>query len=113
MSPEEREFSKIIAVLGKEPGVSIPNRGRKNKGFGSNALRTNDKIFAFLSSESELVVKLPSERVDELVASGSGKRFEPRKNGKAMKQWFVAASSAKAKWLEYAREAWVFVASSK
>jgi hypothetical protein len=36
--------------------------------------------------KDELVVKLPRERVDELVESGKGKRFDPG-SGRLMKEW--------------------------
>jgi hypothetical protein len=55
-------------------GVTL---GSGKKGFGSSALPVNTKIFAMLSFERKFVVKLPKKRVNELVASGSGERFDP------------------------------------
>jgi TfoX/Sxy family transcriptional regulator of competence genes len=44
--------------------------------FGSSGLKVGGKVFA-MSVKNELVVKLPRERVDELVAAGAGSRFDP------------------------------------
>ena len=84
----------------------------RNK-FGSNGLRINGRIFAMLSSENRLVVKLPGERVAALVASGDGVQFDPRHDGRLMKEWLVLKPSSKIEWLELAKEAMAFTASSK
>jgi hypothetical protein len=55
----------------------------QSKGFGSNALKVNGKIFASLS-RGRLLVKLPEARVDLLIKSKKGLRFSTgvsRKNG--------------------------------
>ena len=39
--------------------------------FGSSGLRTNGKIFAFVGTAGELVVKVPSDQASELVAEGA------------------------------------------
>jgi hypothetical protein len=57
------------------------------KGFGATALQTDGKIFAMLT-RGRLVVKLPSRRVDALVAEGSGERFDANR-GPPMKQWLA------------------------
>lgn len=48
-------------------------------------LKTRGKFFAMVV-KGELVVKLPRERVDALVASGKGRRFDPG-HGRLMKEW--------------------------
>jgi hypothetical protein len=50
-------------------------------------------------SKGRLVVKLPRQRIDALVATGAGERFDPG-HGRLMKEW-----------LPLAREALAFVAS--
>jgi len=70
------------------------------KGFGSGALKVNGKIFAVMSSKGEFVVKLSKERVDELVASGKGNRFDPG-HGRVMREWVVAGTPS-GKWVELA-----------
>ena len=51
--------------------------------MGSDGLKTGGKLFAMVS-KGELVVKLPRERVDELVEAGAGHRFDPG-HGRLMK----------------------------
>lgn len=80
------------------------------KGFGSTALKVKGSIFAMLSSKGQFVVKLSSERVDELVQSGKGEYFEPAR-GWVMKQWLVV-KLPKSAWLKLAREAHEFVRRS-
>jgi TfoX/Sxy family transcriptional regulator of competence genes len=79
-------------------------------GFGkTEGLRINDKIFAMLV-EGELVVKLPKERVDELVGSGVGERFDAGK-GRPMKEWASIAPAASRRWKALVEEARAFVGS--
>ena len=59
------------------------------------------------SSKGEFVVKLPKTRIDELLASGMGKRFEPRP-GRVMREWLVTADEG-VDWIELANEACEFV----
>jgi len=76
-----------------------------SKGFGAGALKVDGKIFAMICSKGRFVVKLPRRRVDELVASGRGTRFNP--TGRAMKEWFVAEDPG-LDWLKLAQEAYNF-----
>lgn len=78
------KFAKVIEVLSKDRGITIGG----GKGFGRGALKAKGRIFAMISSEDQFVVKLSKDRVDALVASAAGKRFEPRP-GKLMKEWLV------------------------
>jgi hypothetical protein len=72
IEPEQR-YAKIVETLTKNSAVKM---GSAKKDFGSSALQLNNKVFAMLSSKGTCVVKLPRPRVDSLVASGSGKRFD-------------------------------------
>jgi hypothetical protein len=74
-------------------------------------LRINDKIFAMLV-RGRLVVKLPRQRVDELIASGDGERFDPRHDGRLMKEWLSVEPKSDLEWLRIAREAMDFVESN-
>ena len=58
--------------------------------FGSKGLRTGSKYFAIWWHE-QLVVKLPADRLAELVAAGDGQPFEPMP-GRAMNGWLVVGS---------------------
>ena len=77
------------------------------KGFGSGALKVNGRIFAMMSSKGEFVVKLPKERVDELVTAGYGERFDPGR-GRRMKEW-LAVHRKPTDWVVLAAEACTFV----
>ena len=70
------------------------------------------KIFAMLV-KGKLVVKLPKPRVDALVASGDGERFDPRHDGRLMKEWLSVEPTSEEEWLPLAREAMEFVASQR
>jgi len=77
----EELFEQLAARFLADPMVS------QGTGFGSNPwLRVGSKIFAILR-EGELIVKLSKERVDQLVVSGVGARFDPRHDGRLMKEW--------------------------
>ncbi len=104
----EEHYAMIVKELLRNPEVS---QITGKKGFGSSALWVRGKIFALLSSEGGVVFKLPRQRVDSLLVAGEGERFDPRHDGRAMKEWFVVKSSSKVNWLLLAKEAMEFVAS--
>lgn len=96
-------FRRILQRLLREPGVN------EGTGFGSNAgLRVGTKIFAMLGRDG-LVVRLPKARVDELVASGAGVRFDPRRDGRVMKEWVVIGAERRRSWGGLCDEALDFV----
>jgi hypothetical protein len=78
--------------------------------FGSNGLKVNGKLFA-LFTQGTLVVKLPKDRIAELVETGMGKRFDPG-HGRLMKEW-LTVTSPKASWVDLATEAHDFVSAKK
>ncbi len=75
--------------------------------FGSAGLKVRGKVFAMLV-RGDLVVKLPKERVDELVQSGVGSRFDPG-HGRLMKEWVSVGPTTAALWASLADEARAFV----
>ena len=80
-------------------------------GFGQNeGLRVGGKIFAMLV-RGELVVKLPGDRVDELVDSGSAVRFDAGK-GRPLKEWASVGPEASRRWRGLVQEARTFVGAS-
>lgn len=111
--PDER-YAAIVKALGRKPGVTHEAAGAQGrKGFGSTGqLKVDNRIFAMLVRGS-LVVKLPRARVDALVKSGHGTRFDPRRNGRLMKEWLVVAPGSPADWLALANEALQFVGSTE
>ena len=77
-------------------------------GFGTNeGLRVSGKIFAMLV-RGELVVKLPKDRVDELVDVGAARRFDAGK-GRPMTEWASVPVSASRRWKGLVEEARTFV----
>ncbi len=105
MTPQE-QFDDLVGELVSVSGVTPPGQG---KGFGAAALRVGGKIFAMLAHE-RLVVKLPAARVDELVGTGDGVRFDANK-GVPMKEWLSLDPDSPLSWHELAREALAFVAA--
>lgn len=96
-------FAPVVAAFARNKAVSL----EKGWGAGNLVLKVEKKIFA-MTIKAGLVAKLPKARVAELVEDGAGKPFDPRKNGKVMKEWIVVPPKA-ADWVELAREAFAFV----
>ncbi len=99
MTPLER-YEDLVGELVALDGVTPPEGG---SGFGRGALKYRRKIFAMFV-RGELVVKLPRERVDELVAAGHGTRFDANK-GTPMKEWFSLDPGSSLSWSALAAEA--------
>jgi hypothetical protein len=66
------------------------------------------KFFAF-TTRGMLVVKLPAERVTELIASGEGRVFDAGK-GRPMREWVGLIPADETACAAYMREARKFVA---
>ena len=64
----DQKFAKVVEAFSHDRDVTIGG----GKGFGSGALKVKGTIFAMMSSKNEFVVKLSKDRVDALVASGTG-----------------------------------------
>jgi len=100
-----RTPEQIWAPIAKD---ELARRGvSSGTGFGRNeGLRVGGKIFAMLV-RGELVVKLPSDRVDELVDAGVAVRFDAGK-GRPMREWASVAPSASRRWRGLVEEARTF-----
>jgi hypothetical protein len=81
------------------------------KGFGSSGLKVDGRIFAMISSKGTFVVKLPKERVEELVRLGRGERFD-HGHGRVMQEW-LAFDGATSSWIALAKEARRFALGGK
>ena len=106
----EQRFAAVAEALLSQPGVTLGSP--EKRGFGSSALQVNGKIFAMISKD-RLVVKLPRQRVDALLASGAGERFSPRRDGRLMQEWLAVAPAYAEPWLPLVREALAFVGSGR
>lgn len=110
LAEAERRYAAIVKALAGQPGVTQDTGGRK--GFGSSSqLKVGGRIFAMLV-RGDLVVKLPRLEVDGAVAGRLGVRFDPRRDGRLMKEWLVVATTSKADWLALARQALAYVRKS-
>jgi TfoX/Sxy family transcriptional regulator of competence genes len=101
-------YGDLVKEFTSQKGVTSISDG---KGFGSSGqLKVDGRIFAMLVRD-ELVLKLPRERVDELVAQGEGVRFDAGK-GRPMREWFVLSPTSTKRWSSLARDAYDFVKNS-
>ncbi|MDP8936289.1 MAG: TfoX/Sxy family protein [Actinomycetota bacterium] len=104
MEIEER-FAALVQEFGAYPDVEPPG-GSNRRRFGSDALKVNGSIFAMVTG-GRLVVKLPRDRVEALIANGTGSPFDSGK-GRPMKEWVTVADDDEA-WRALTGEALAFV----
>lgn len=79
-------------------------------GFGrSEGLRIRSKIYA-INKDGELILKLPAERVEALIASGTGRAWGPG-TGRIMLEWVAIPGTRHADWAALTSEARTFVGS--
>ena len=100
----DSEFRRVVDAFAGDPRVTF------GKMMASPGLKVGGKIFAMLT-RGRFVAKLPRARVDALVTSGAGERFDPG-HGRVMKEWVSIAPGA-ADWLELAEEAHRFVSGGE
>ncbi len=78
--------------------------------MGLPCLRMNGAFFAsFDRKTGDLLVKLPADRVNALVASGQGTDFAPA--GRRFREWVAISPDAVESWPDYLTEALAFVGS--
>jgi len=90
-------------LLAEEAGLE---RGRI---FQSDGLKVEGRLCAFVT-RGNLVVKLPADRVAELIAGGDGRPFDANR-GRPMKEWVSLQPSDEAACTAYVREESAFVGS--
>lgn len=101
----EELFERLAVGLLDEPRV------QQHTGFGATpGLRIDNKIFAMLC-RGELVVKLPTHRVDQLVTDGVAGRFGARRDARPMKEWAAIRPDQGHAWQSLVFEALRFVGS--
>jgi hypothetical protein len=92
-------YDGIVAEELKKPGVTI------GRALQNDVLQVSGKIFAFLKA-GRLVVKLPVERVRELVAGGA---VPFTSGGRVMKEWVcvdaLAGAAGEGLWRALTNEA--------
>ena len=105
-TPAQR-FEDLVGEFNDTDGVTLPRGGG---GFGRSALRYRGKIFAMFV-RGDLVVKLPGQRVAELVGAGHGEHFTANK-GTPMREWFAAGPDCPVPWSSLAADALTFARQS-
>jgi len=71
------------------------------------SIKTKKKMFAMLNKSEKFILKLPKERVQELLSAGEGKPYDPG-NGKIMKEWVIIPMEVKDQWIDLTSEAMKF-----
>jgi hypothetical protein len=102
-----QRYEDLVDDLIGTDGVTPPRGG---SGFGRSALRYQARIFAMFV-RGGLVLKLPADRVSELVSVGAGVHFDANK-GTPMREWFSLGPESDLDWLALAREALDFARSA-
>lgn len=100
----EERFAEIARRSADREGVAL---GSGRRGFGSEALTVNGRIFAMVI-RGQLVLKLPPDRVSLLIERGDGLPFDAGK-GRPMKEWVALTSQSSRRWMALAGEACSFV----
>jgi hypothetical protein len=103
-------LEKIVEKLHQFPGVTAPSISPPLRKSRSSGIRKKNKVFAMISLEDRLAVKLPRERVEEPVAIGVGELFDPD-HGWLMREWLLVNPVYHEKWLSLAIEAMEYVSS--
>ena len=98
-------FDAVVQAVEHDPSTG------KGRGFGSSGLKVGGKLFA-MPVEGKLVVKLPEDRVQELIADGSGMPFALG-HGRLMREWVAIPASDADRWIHLAEEARAFVAPAR
>jgi hypothetical protein len=98
-------FATVVKAFARDKRVGL------GKMFSSKSvLNVDGKIFAMFVKGS-FVAKLPKDRVDEMVAAGVGRPFDPG-HGRLMKEW-ISIGDRGAPWIALAREARAYVGGSR
>jgi len=99
-------FASVVEAFSRDRRVTYGGQG-----FGRRGLRLDGKIFAMLSSKEQFVVKLPRDRVAELIELGQGQYFDTGRD-RVMKEWLAVVGDP-ASWLGLAKEAHRFAVAQR
>ncbi len=102
VSRSEDLFWKLSNTLLAHPAVT------RSTMMGYPCLRVNAQFFACVErATGHLVVKLPADRVTDLVSSGRGISFAP--NGRVFREWVALPIPDEDEWSTFLDEARTFV----
>lgn len=105
-TPEEHEgrFWELAEPMLDHAGVT------RSTMMGFPCLRIDGQFFgSFDRNTGDLVVKLPEDRVDQLVDAGKAHSFAPA--GKRFREWAAVSPSRRRSWPALLEEALAFVAA--
>lgn len=97
---EHTSFAPVVEAFSKNGDATLGGR------FGSVSLKSNGKTFAMLV-KGRFVIKLPRERVAEMVAAGDAGHFDPG-HSRLMKEW-VTLAGQEHRWVDLAHEVYAYV----
>ena len=98
-------FWSVAAPLLQTDGVT------RSTMMGYPCLRTDGDFFASVHPESgSLIVKLPAERVTDMISSGAGEPFAP--SGRPFREWVLVRHRDAESWTRLLEDARLFVSSS-
>lgn len=90
-------YASVKEHFAKVAGVTV------NAGRGAQGLKVGKKMFAMFS-KGDLLLKLPPERVEALIASGRGETYDPG-TGTVMKNFVLIPAAKKHSWIKLCEEA--------
>ena len=104
MTPEEK--SEMFWDLAKP--IMLTKNAQKGTMMGFPCLRTETgKFFASLEKNSnDMIIKVPADRVKELIGSGVAEPFAP--NGRTFKEWALVSLPEREVWHDLLEEALAF-----
>lgn len=105
------ESSEVDDVLFWELAEPLlANGAEKSTMMGHPCLRINGDFFASLERRTgDLIVKLPADRVNEMIDDGSAEPFAPA--GRRFKEWALITDRDEARWEQLLQDAITFVAT--
>lgn len=99
-------FDDVAVTLLAQPGVSPGTM------MGFPCLRVDGNFFASCDHRTgDLIVKLPRDRVEEIIKAGGGKPFAPA--GRTFREWVLVENRDETSWAALMAEARTFVSGHK
>src|SRR5436305_14756893 len=106
LQPQTAYEAVVSEMMATSPATS-------GKMFGMPCLKnSNGKAFAGYS-EGTMVFKLGGASHAEALALPGAKLFDPSERGRPMKEWVVVHFEHNSRWLEFARDAFDYVADKR
>jgi len=90
-------YAEVKAYFGNDSEVEVL------KGRGAQGIKRGGKMFVMFM-KGDLIVKLPENRVNEVINIGDGKPFDPG-TGKPMRNRVLIPASKRDTWIKYSLEA--------